>query len=102
MQIKHKTFHLKLLLSSNSTRVAKKCVWQVTTIIQPALRHLGTSHFLKVLYNKTPKGQIRWPIFLFLMYMLVEGEPKEIPAAFRSQVVNSFTSTSNASPPALV
>ena len=25
----------------------------------------------KVLYNKIPKGQIRWPIYLFLMYVLV-------------------------------
>ena len=23
----------------------KKCLWQATTIIQPGLRHLGTSHF---------------------------------------------------------
>ena len=56
----------------------KKCVWQVTTIIQPALRHLGTSHFWKVLYNKTPKGQIRWPIILFLMCMLVLTENMSI------------------------
>ena len=56
----------------------KKCVWQVTTIIQPALRHLGTSHFWKVLYNKIPKGQIRWPIFLFFMYMLVLTEKTPI------------------------
>ena len=56
----------------------KKCVWQVTTIIQPALRHLGTSHFLKVLYNKIPMGQIRWPIFLFFMYMLVLSEKMSI------------------------
>ena len=56
----------------------KKCVWQVTTIIQPALCHLGTSHFLKVLYNKIPKGQIRWPIFLFFMYMLVLPEKLSI------------------------
>ena len=52
----------------------KKSVWQVTTIIQPALCHLGTSHFLKVLYNKTPMGQIRWPIFLFFIYVLVLTE----------------------------
>ena len=56
----------------------KKCVWQVTTIIQPALRHLGTSHFWKVLYNKIPMGQIRWPIFLFFMYMLVLTEKTSI------------------------
>ena len=56
----------------------KKCVWQVTTIIQPALRHLGTSHFWKVLYNKIPMGQIRWPIFLFFMYMLVLSEKMSI------------------------
>ena len=52
----------------------KKCVWQVTTIIQPALRHLGTSHFWKVLYNKIQKGEIRWPIFLSLMYVSVLTE----------------------------
>ena len=40
----------------------KKYVWQVTTIIQPALCHLGTSHIWKVLYNKTPKGPKRWLI----------------------------------------
>ena len=56
----------------------KKCVWQVTTIIQPALRHLGTSHFWQVLYNKIPMGQIRWPIFLFFMYMLVLTEKTSI------------------------
>ena len=56
----------------------KKCVWQVTTIIQAALRHLGTSHFWKVLYNKTSKGQIRWPIILFLMCMLVLTENMSI------------------------
>ena len=56
----------------------KKCVWQVKTIIQPSLRHLGTSHFLKVLYNKIPMGQIRWPIFLFFMYMLVLTEKTSI------------------------
>ena len=53
-------------------------MWQVTTIIQPALRHLGTSHFWKVLYNKIPMGQIRWPIFLFFMYMLVLTEKTSI------------------------
>ena len=53
-------------------------MWQVTTIIQPALRHLGTSHFWKVLYNKIRMGQIRWPIFLFLMYMLVLTEKTSI------------------------
>ena len=56
----------------------KKCVYQVTTINQPALRHLGTSHFWKVLYNKIPMGQIRWPIFLFFMYMLVLTEKTSI------------------------
>ena len=55
-----------------------KCMWQVTTIIQPALRHLGISHFWKVLYIKIPKGQIRWPIFLFFMYMLVLKEKTSI------------------------
>ena len=56
----------------------KKCVWQVTTIIQPALRHLGTFHFLKVLNNKIPMGQIKWPLVLFFMYMLVLSEKMSI------------------------
>ena len=55
-----------------------KCMWQITTIIQPALRHLGTSHFWKVLYIKIPKGRIRLPIFLFLRYMLVLTEKASI------------------------
>ena len=47
-------------------------------------------------------GPLLAGIFKELHRLGVEGVPKEIPAAFRSQVVNSFTSTSNASPPALV
>merc|ERR1711952_248283 len=33
---------------------------------------------LKVLYNKIPKGQIRWPTFLLLMCMLVLTEKTSI------------------------
>ena len=71
MQIRHNIFHLKLLLSWNSTYVTKKRVWQVTTIIQLALCHLVTSHFQEIACNYTPKGQIRWPIFLLLLCMIV-------------------------------
>ena len=74
MQIRHNIFHLKLLLSWNSTYVTKKCVWQVTTIIQLALCHLVTSHFQEIACNYTPKGQIRWPIFLLLLCMIVLTE----------------------------
>ena len=52
----------------------KKCVWQVTTIIQPALCHLVTSHFQEIECNWTPKDQIRWPIFLRLLCMIVLTE----------------------------
>ena len=48
----------------------KKSVWQVTTIIQPALCHLVTSHFQEITCNWTPKDQIRWPIFLMLLCMI--------------------------------
>ena len=74
MQIRHNIFHLKLLLSWNSTYVTKKRVWQVTTIIQLALCHLVTSHFQEIACNYTPKGQIRWPIFLLLLCMIVLTE----------------------------
>ena len=52
----------------------KKSVWQVTTIIQPALCHLVTSHFQEIACNWTPKDQIRWPIFLMLLCMIVLTE----------------------------
>ena len=52
----------------------KKRVWQVTTIIQLALCHLVTSHFQEIACNYTPKGQIRWPIFLLLLCMIVLTE----------------------------
>ena len=52
----------------------KKCVWQVTTIIQPALCHLVTSHFQEIACNWAPKDQIRWPIFLMLLCMIVLTE----------------------------
>ena len=75
MQIRHNIFHLKLLLSWNSTYVTKKKrVLQVTTIIQLALCHLVTSHFQEIACNYTPKGQIRWPIFLLLLCMIVLTE----------------------------
>ena len=48
----------------------KKSVWQVTTIIQPALCHLVTSHFQELAFNLLPKGQIRWPIFLLFLCMI--------------------------------
>ena len=47
---------------------------RVTTIIQPALCHLVTSHFQEIACNYTPKGQIRWPIFLLLLCMIVLTE----------------------------
>ena len=77
MQIRRKD-SFKTFLSWIVPVWQKKCIWQVTIIIQPALCHLGTSHFLKVLYNKIPKGQIRWPIFLFFRYMLVLPEKLSI------------------------
>ena len=52
----------------------KKRVWQFTTIIQLALCHLVTSHFQEIACNYTPKGQIRWPIFLLLLCMIVLTE----------------------------
>ena len=52
----------------------KKRVWQVTTIIQLAMCHLVTSHFQEIACNYTPKGQIRWPIFLLLLCMIVLTE----------------------------
>ena len=52
----------------------KKSVWQVTTIIQLALCHLVTSHFQEIACNWTPKDQIRWPIFLMLLCMIVLTE----------------------------
>ena len=54
--------------------MTKKRVWQVTTIIQLALCHLVTSHFQEIACNYTPKGQIRWPIFLLLLCMIVLTE----------------------------
>ena len=61
MQIRRKD-SFKTFLSWIVPVWQKKCIWQVTIIIQPALCHLGTSHIWKVLYNKTPKGPKRWLI----------------------------------------
>ena len=52
----------------------KKSVWQVTTIIQPALCHLVTSHFQEIACNWTHKDQLRLPIFLTLLCMIVLTE----------------------------
>ena len=54
--------------------MTKKRVWQVTTIIQLALCHLVTSYFQEIACNYTAKGQIRWPIFLLLLCMIVLTE----------------------------
>ena len=62
----------------------KKRVWQVTTIIQLALCHLVTSHFQEIACNYTPKGQIRWPIFLLLLCMIVF---KEITSKFSKPII---------------
>ena len=56
MQIKHKIFHLKLLLSKNSTRVAKKVCLASHNNHPTSLASSWDISFLKSLVQQDPKG----------------------------------------------
>ena len=56
MQIKHKIFHLKLLLSQNSTRVAKKVCLARHNNYPTSLASSWDISFLRSLVQQDPKG----------------------------------------------